>query len=116
MFVLWNRGTAKMKHRHFNTLYPRRRKFTLASHVTIMDIVKLAGAAVAAGTLAAALLNAYDRHQIRKAALAALPAGYEFPNCDTVRARGLAPLQSYEPGYSSRMDGDGDGIACEPYN
>ncbi|WP_443972079.1 excalibur calcium-binding domain-containing protein [Sphingobium sp. CR28] len=57
----------------------------------------------------------YDRYKARQAALAALPPGYQFSGCNEVRARGLDPLHSYEPGYSERMDGDGDGIACEPY-
>ncbi len=29
------------------------------------------------------------------------------------RAAGAAPLHRGDPGYSSRFDGDGDGIACE---
>jgi len=44
-----------------------------------------------------------------------LPVGYQFPGCDAVRAQGLDPLQRGEPGYGEHMDGDGDGIACEPY-
>ncbi len=39
------------------------------------------------------------------------PTPYE--NCDAVRAAGAAPLHAGEPGYSSRLDGDGDGSACE---
>jgi len=35
--------------------------------------------------------------------------------CDEARAAGTAPIYSGEPGYSERMDGDSDGIACEPY-
>jgi endonuclease YncB( thermonuclease family) len=36
-----------------------------------------------------------------------------YRNCDAVRAAGAAPLHAGEPGYSSRLDRDGDGIACE---
>ncbi|MEM9964135.1 MAG: excalibur calcium-binding domain-containing protein [Asticcacaulis sp.] len=36
-------------------------------------------------------------------------------NCDEARARGIAPIYSHEPEYGAHMDGDGDGIACEPY-
>jgi len=32
-----------------------------------------------------------------------------------VRAAGKAPLHAGEPGYRSGLDGDSDGIACEPY-
>ena len=37
-----------------------------------------------------------------------------YPGCNAVRAAGKAPLHSGEPGYRIGMDGDGDGIACEP--
>jgi hypothetical protein len=36
-----------------------------------------------------------------------------YANCSEARAAGAAPLYSGDPGYSSRLDGDGDGIACE---
>jgi hypothetical protein len=38
-----------------------------------------------------------------------------FPGCNEVRAAGLAPLFRDQPGYRPDMDGDGDGIACEPH-
>ena len=37
-----------------------------------------------------------------------------YPGCNAVRAAGKAPLLAGQPGYRSEMDGDGDGIACEP--
>jgi len=82
---------------------------------TTGEIIRYLGAAMLVGVGAAFSLNAYESHQARKAVLDALPPGYQFPGCDAVRASGLAPLYSYEPGYSENMDGDGDGIACEPY-
>lgn len=36
-----------------------------------------------------------------------------YANCDAVRAAGKAPLLRGQPGYSSSLDRDGDGIACE---
>lgn len=36
-----------------------------------------------------------------------------YKNCDAVRAAGAAPLYAGSPGYSSKLDRDGDGIACE---
>jgi len=44
------------------------------------------------------------------------PAGGQvsYANCDAVRAAGKAPLHRGDPGYSSKLDRDGDGIACEP--
>jgi hypothetical protein len=38
-----------------------------------------------------------------------------YPNCRAARAAGAAPLYAGQPGYGPHMDGDGDGIACEPY-
>ncbi|OWK27983.1 thermonuclease family protein [Sphingomonas mucosissima] len=38
-----------------------------------------------------------------------------FRNCAAARAAGAAPLYRGQPGYGAHMDGDGDGIACEPY-
>jgi hypothetical protein len=33
----------------------------------------------------------------------------------TARAAGAAPIYRGQPGYREEMDGDGDGIACEPH-
>lgn len=40
-------------------------------------------------------------------------AGAPFPNCAAARAAGAAPVRRGDPGYSSRLDRDGDGIGCE---
>lgn len=40
--------------------------------------------------------------------------GVYYSNCDEARAAGRAPLYINEPGYRSEMDGDSDGVACEP--
>lgn len=36
-----------------------------------------------------------------------------YPNCAAARAAGAAPLYAGDPGYSSDLDRDGDGVACE---
>lgn len=36
-----------------------------------------------------------------------------YPNCAAVRAAGAAPLHVGDPGYSRKLDRDGDGSACE---
>lgn len=38
-----------------------------------------------------------------------------YPGCNAVRAAGAAPLYRGQPGYRPEMDGDDDGIACEPH-
>lgn len=42
------------------------------------------------------------------------PADVYYANCTEARAAGAAPLYVGQPGYRSGMDGDSDGIACEP--
>lgn len=36
-----------------------------------------------------------------------------YANCSQARAEGAAPIRSGDPGYSRKLDRDGDGIACE---
>ena len=38
--------------------------------------------------------------------------GY-YKNCAAARAAGVAPLHTGDPGYSRKLDRDGDGVACE---
>lgn len=38
-----------------------------------------------------------------------------YSGCNEVRAAGAAPLYRGQPGYREEMDGDDDGIACEPH-
>ncbi|MHA6767031.1 excalibur calcium-binding domain-containing protein [Sphingobium ummariense] len=39
--------------------------------------------------------------------------GDSWRTCTDARAAGTAPIYRGEPGYSEKMDRDGDGIACE---
>lgn len=39
-----------------------------------------------------------------------------FSNCAEARAAGAAPISRGEPGYRDGLDGDSDGVACEPYH
>ena len=41
--------------------------------------------------------------------------GDYWSGCNDARAAGVTPLRFGEPGYRPEMDGDGDGLACEPY-
>lgn len=36
-----------------------------------------------------------------------------YANCTEARAAGVTPLHRGDPGYSSKLDRDGDGVACE---
>lgn len=41
------------------------------------------------------------------------PEDVYYANCAAVRAAGAAPIHRGEPGYSRKLDRDGDGVACE---
>jgi hypothetical protein len=41
------------------------------------------------------------------------PSSTYYANCAAVRAAGAAPLRAGQPGYSRKLDRDGDGVACE---
>lgn len=45
----------------------------------------------------------------------ATSSGVYYRNCNEARAAGAAPIYRGQPGYRPEMDGDNDGIACEPY-
>ncbi|WP_365704760.1 excalibur calcium-binding domain-containing protein [Novosphingobium sp.] len=36
-----------------------------------------------------------------------------FSSCKEARANGYSRIRRGEPGYSARLDRDGDGVACE---
>lgn len=36
-----------------------------------------------------------------------------YPNCAAARAAGAAPVRIGDPGYSRKLDRDGDGVGCE---
>lgn len=44
-----------------------------------------------------------------------LESAVYYSGCREARAAGVAPIYRGQPGYREGMDGDGDGIACEPY-
>jgi hypothetical protein len=82
---------------------------------TLETAIRYGVIAVASGLGIAFLGNAWDNAKERQAILDALPHGYAYSGCDEVRAAGVAPLYRHERGFSERLDGDGDGIGCEPY-
>src|SRR5690606_41479940 len=41
------------------------------------------------------------------------PVEVYYKLCDAVRAAGKAPIYAGQPGYSGKLDRDGDGIGCE---
>lgn len=43
----------------------------------------------------------------------ALSSAVYYPSCAAARAAGAAPVRVGSPGYSRRLDRDGDGVGCE---
>lgn len=43
------------------------------------------------------------------------PVDQHFRDCDAAHAAGRFDIPSSDPSYRSRMDGDDDGLACEPH-
>ena len=72
--------------------------------------------ALGGGILIAAQLDIPDQTGISGNSAAPDRSGEAYyPNCDAARAAGVAPMRFHEPGYREGLDGDNDGIACEPY-
>jgi hypothetical protein len=40
-------------------------------------------------------------------------SGAAYANCTAARAAGAAPVRRGDPGYSRKLDRDGDGVGCE---
>lgn len=66
----------------------------------------------------AMLAEAQRRREARREAVRdrhAASSSVYYRNCAEARSAGAAPIYRGQPGYRPEMDGDGDGIACEPY-
>ncbi|GEM00153.1 thermonuclease family protein [Cellulomonas terrae] len=50
---------------------------------------------------------------VQKAPAATSGGSVSYKNCDAVKAAGAAPILAGQPGYSSKLDKDGDGVGCE---
>jgi hypothetical protein len=48
------------------------------------------------------------------AASRAIEQSVYYAGCNAPRAAGKTPIYAGQPGYRAGLDGDGDGIACEP--
>lgn len=71
-------------------------------------------------TEAATTTAAVTPTTIKRAVVAPTPtdphvtqAAVTYANCAAVVSAGKAPLHKGDPGYSAKLDRDGDGIACE---
>ena len=90
---------------------------------------KTFGIAMIGGIFAGGLMHLSDTGKLTEIPAAALQfaasrgvvrarspqSGDYWSGCDDARSAGVVPLHAGEPGYRPEMDGDSDGIACEPY-
>lgn len=60
-------------------------------------------------------VSAYDEPARPARDRAGTASAVYYAGCNEARAAGAAPIYRGEPGYREDMDGDGDGIACEPH-
>jgi hypothetical protein len=60
------------------------------------------------------LLSLWHTVGVPPAQIARTERSAYYAGCNEARAAGVAPIYRGSPGYREGMDGDGDGIACEP--
>lgn len=72
-------------------------------------------AAAFAWTLAPQATATYSRLTSSDAENRRREQSIHYRNCDAARAAGAAPIYRGQPGYRVELDGDSDGVACEPY-
>jgi hypothetical protein len=61
------------------------------------------------------ITSSWTRARSSAEEIQSVQASAYYPNCDAARATGAAPIYAGQPGYREEMDGDLDGVACEPY-
>jgi hypothetical protein len=71
--------------------------------------------AVAAWNLAPQLTSAWTLAVVSPEEVSAVEQSVYYRNCDAARGAGAAPIYAGQAGYREGMDGDNDGIACEPF-
>ncbi|WP_104173471.1 excalibur calcium-binding domain-containing protein [Arthrobacter sp. Y81] len=72
-----------------------------------------AAAAAKAAAEQAAAQQAVPQTPVQQAAPAPVAPAASYANCAAVKAAGAAPLYAGQPGYSTSLDRDRDGVACE---
>ena len=83
-----------------------------AARKSAMQVV---GAALIAGLAIGAVSSVGTNGDQAVVRTGAPSAGAYYPGCNAARAAGVAPIYRGEPGYRPELDGDDDGIACEPH-
>jgi hypothetical protein len=77
-------------------------------------LLAAAGLGAVVGTAWVSVPAAVAQSEQQRARDKQIEQSVTYPGCNQVRAEGKAPLYRGQPGYRETMDGDGDGVACEP--
>ncbi len=113
-----------MKHEHFGRArrrepgrYGSRKPRSRPSSQTFLREVLIGSAIVAfiAWSAQPQLKSLWDISTESPETIAQVERSVYYRNCDAARAAGAAPIYRGSPGYREQMDGDSDGVACEPY-
>ncbi|RAP77797.1 phospholipase D-like domain-containing protein [Paenibacillus montanisoli] len=99
LMVLRNSEVAKSFAEQFQAMWDDTEGFEAITPIIAEDALKVNGTA--------------DGTEASDAPVAAQPDGVIYRSCAEVKAAGKAPLRKSDPGYSTKLDGDKDGIACE---
>jgi hypothetical protein len=96
-----------------------RQEWELRRSIQQLGICVVGGAAVGLVALTPSgsshLSSLWDRVSRTPAEVEAVERSVYYRSCSEARTAGAAPIYRGSPGYRGGMDGDGDGVACEPY-
>ncbi|MEZ0495122.1 excalibur calcium-binding domain-containing protein [Sphingomonas sp. IW22] len=115
----FNQPSPQGRQRHSRRPEPK----PVPMELKLLGVAAALGAVVGVGSIAASegglqrITSAAHSFAVNtgRARVRAPQAGDYWAGCDSARSAGTAPIYREEPGYRAEMDGDGDGIACEPY-
>lgn len=95
---------------------PYSRRQTSPPRNSLLDIIGLFVIVIAVVWFATPTLHRWwNDAQHTPQQIAKVEQSVYYSGCNAARAADAAPIQRGEPGYRPEMDGDNDGVACEPY-
>ena len=80
-----------------------------------MQVLSLSAMVFAAAwVMAPQISSLWTVASLSPAEVAATENSVHYTRCAEARAAGVAPIYRGQPGYREGLDGDYDGVACEP--
>ena len=102
-------------HAGFRRTYGKNRRGRQLESFAMQIVTGCLFIGAASWTLAPQLMSHWRTVSKSTADILAIEHSAYYRNCDEARAAGVAPIYRGSPGFREGMDGDSDGIACEPY-